>query len=97
MGSEPINRVEHQSHAKIAGRITSVRVETDAVASNLECTVTDSSGSMVLVFQGQPRIPGIEPGARIVVEGMVGTWEHDLAMVNPTFELISLASEDEET
>ncbi len=97
MGSEPINRVEHQSHAKIAGRITSVRVETDAVASNLECTVTDSSGSIVLVFQGQPRIPGIEPGARIVVEGMVGTWEHDLAMVNPSFELISLDSEDEET
>ena len=97
MGSEPINRVEHQSHAKIAGRITSVRVETDAVASNLECTVTDSSGSIVLVFQGQPRIPGIEPGARIVVEGMVGTWEHELAMVNPSFELISLDSEDEET
>ena len=32
-----------------------------------------------------------------MVEGMVGTWEHELAMVNLSFELISLDSEDEET
>ena len=29
---------------------------------------------LLLVFQGRPKIPGIEPGARLIVEGMVGSW-----------------------
>ena len=29
---------------------------------------------ILLVFQGRPRIPGIETGARLVASGMVGSW-----------------------
>ena len=51
--------------------------------SNLECVLNDGSGAMLLVFQGRPRIPGIEPGARLVAEGMVGAWGRRLAILNP--------------
>ena len=40
--------------------------------TSLECTISDGTGQLVLVFQGRRRVPGIEPGARLLVEGMVG-------------------------
>jgi hypothetical protein len=41
------------------------------------------------VFQGRRRIPGIQPGARLVVEGMVGDWARRQAILNPDYELIA--------
>ena len=56
--------------------------------ANLECEITDDTGSLLLVFLGRPSIPGIEPGARLVVEGMVGSWRRRLAILNPDYELV---------
>jgi hypothetical protein len=47
-----------------------------------------------LVFQGRPKIAGIEPGARLVAEGMVGAWGRRPAMLNPSFELVAGAPEE---
>jgi hypothetical protein len=44
---------------------------------------------LLLVFQGRRRIPGIQPGARLVVEGMVGDWARRQAILNPDYELIA--------
>ena len=57
--------------------------------SNLECVLADDSGKLLLVFQGRRRIPGIQPGARLVVEGMVGDWARRQAILNPDYELIA--------
>jgi amino acid transporter len=95
VGAVAISDTEWRQRAKVAGRIKSVRVQTGTAASNLECTLADESGTLLLVFQGRPNIPGIEPGARLVVEGMVGSWEHSMAMLNPDYELIAGVSEDE--
>jgi amino acid transporter len=95
VGAVAISDTEWRQRAKVAGRIKSVRVQTGTAASNLECTLADESGTLLLVFQGRPHIPGIEPGARLVVEGMVGSWEHSMAMLNPDYELIAGVSEDE--
>jgi amino acid transporter len=43
----------------------------------------------VRVFQGRRRIPGIQPGARLLVEGMVGDWARRPAILNPDYELIA--------
>ena len=40
-------------------------------------------------------MPGIEAGARLVVEGMVGSWDSELAILNPDYELIAGASEED--
>ena len=67
----------------------SVRVQPRAGTSNLECLLADDSGMLLLVFQGRRRIPGIQPGARLVVEGMVGDWARRQAILNPDYELIA--------
>jgi hypothetical protein len=73
----------------VAGRVKSVRVQPRAGTSNLECVLTDGTGGLLLVFQGRPRIPGVEPGARLVAQGMVGAWGQRLAILNPDYELVS--------
>ena len=78
----------YRERVRVAGRVRSVRVQPRAGTSNLECVLSDGSGAILLVFQGRPRIPGIEPGARLVAEGMVGAWGRRLAILNPDYELV---------
>jgi hypothetical protein len=90
----PIANVRSRQRVKVAGRVKSVRVQPRAGTSNLECVLSDGSGGLLLVFQGRPKIAGIEPGARLVAEGMVGAWGRRPAMLNPSFELVAGAEQD---
>ncbi|MGH9091854.1 MAG: OB-fold nucleic acid binding domain-containing protein, partial [Acidimicrobiales bacterium] len=95
-GTRPIGEVTWRQRVRVAGRVKSVRVQPRAGTSNLECVLADPSGAILLVFQGRPRIPGIEPGARLVAEGMVGAWGRRLAILNPDYELVGgLGREDQ--
>jgi amino acid transporter len=93
-GTTPIAAARARQRVKVAGRVKSVRVQPRAGTSNLECVLSDGSGGMLLVFQGRPKIAGIEPGARLVAEGMVGAWGRRPAMLNPSFELVQGAQQD---
>jgi hypothetical protein len=88
-GTVPINEVAFRTRVRVGGRIRSLRVQTAKGTTNLECEITDDTGNLLLVFQGRPKIAGIEPGARLIVEGMVGSWSRRLAMLNPDYELVS--------
>jgi amino acid transporter len=88
VGTRPLSEAAYRERVKVAGRVRSVRVQPRAGTSNLECVLTDGTGAILLVFQGRPRIPGIEPGARLVAEGMVGAWGRRLAILNPDYELV---------
>ena len=57
----------------------------------MECVLSDGAASILLVFQGRRRVPGIEPGARLIVEGMVGERGRKLAMMNPLFTITRTA------
>ena len=69
----PIASVVPRQRVRVAGRVKSVRVQPRAGTQNLECVLSDGTGGLLLVFQGRPKIAGIEPGARLVAEGMVGS------------------------
>ncbi len=88
-GTTPISEAQWRNRVRVAGRVKSVRVQPRAGTSNLECVLADESGRLLLVFQGRRRIPGIQPGARLVVEGMVGDWARRQAILNPDYELIA--------
>jgi amino acid transporter len=88
-GTTPIGEAEWRQRVRVAGRVRSVRVPTGGATANLECTLVDGSGAILLVFQGRRRIPGIQQGARLVAQGMVGAWEGRLAILNPDYELIA--------
>ena len=88
-GTIPIGDAQWRQRVRVAGKVRSVRVQPRAGTSNLECLLADDSGMLLLVFQGRRRIPGIQPGARLVVEGMVGDWARRQAILNPDYELIA--------
>ena len=87
--AQPIGEVQWRRRVRIAGRIRSVRVQPRAGTANLECVIADGTGQLLLVFQGRRKIPGIQPGARMLVEGMVGDWSHRQAILNPDYELVA--------
>jgi hypothetical protein len=67
-----------------------------ADAPTLECVLVDKSGAAItLVFLGRRSIAGLQGGTRMVAEGMVGKHKGKLAMINPTYQLLS-ASESAE-
>jgi hypothetical protein len=88
-GTTPIAEASWRGRVRLAGRVRSIRVPTRTPTPNLECTLVDGSGAILLVFQGRRRIPGIQQGARLVAQGTVGAWEGRLAILNPDYELIA--------
>ncbi|HTZ10683.1 MAG TPA: amino acid permease, partial [Acidimicrobiales bacterium] len=74
-GTTPISAARWRQRVRVAGRVRSVRVPTAGATANLECTLVDGGGAILLVFQGRRRIPGVQQGARLVAQGMVGAWE----------------------
>jgi amino acid transporter len=89
MPTVPIASIVWRQRARVAGRVHSVRVQPGASLTSLECTISDGSASMVLVFQGRRRVPGIEPGAKLLVEGMVGERGKRPAMINPVYQILA--------
>jgi len=91
-GTVRIGNLRPRQRARAAGRITFVRVQPAAGISSLEATLSDGTGRLVLVFQGRRLVPGIEPGARLVVEGIVGERLKRTAMINPAYTILSAAT-----
>jgi amino acid transporter len=89
VGTTPISEAQWRARVVIAGRIHSVRVPAGGATANLECTLIDASGAILLVFQGRRHIPGVQQGARLVARGMVGAWQGQLAILNPAYELLA--------
>lgn len=83
-----INQARWRNRIRASGTVREVRVHETETGSSLGCEIGDEAGSLLLVFPGRRRIPGIEVGARMLVEGMVGLWRRQLAIVNPYYELV---------
>ena len=93
-GATPIAQVTHRQRARVAGRIRAVRVQPWSGVATLECTVVDSTGGLLVVFLGRKQIAGIAPGARVVVEGMVGDHRGRLAILNPAYRIVAGADDE---
>ena len=84
----PIGDVQWRTHARIKGRIRSLRVQPWANVATLECVVVDETGGLLLVFLGRRRVAGVELGRYVMAEGMVGNQRGYLAMLNPEIQLL---------
>ena len=49
----------------------------------------DDTGSINVVFLGRKQIAGIKPGARLIVESVVGVHRGRLALLSPTYEILA--------
>ncbi|MFL6111917.1 MAG: amino acid permease [Catenulispora sp.] len=90
-----IGSVRWRERAAVEGRVRSVSVSPVKGSPALEAELYDASGGISLVFYGRRSIPGIEPGALMRVEGMVGEMAGHLAMANPTYRLLPREGLDE--
>jgi hypothetical protein len=89
-GVTPISALQWRRHARIAGRVKTMRVQPWSGVSTLECVLIDNHGDAItLVFLGRRTIPGIRNGTLMTVEATVGKHRGMLAMINPLYELLS--------
>jgi amino acid transporter len=92
-GATPISAVRYRERARVAGRIRSMRVQPWSGVATLECTLVDATGGILVVFLGRKQVPGIGPGAKVVVEGMVGDHNGRLSILNPAYRIVAGAEE----
>jgi len=86
-GADPIGAARLRQYMTLSGRVHSVRMSPIAGSPALECALLDDNGTISIVFFGRRSIPGIEVGARMTVEGMVGEHRGRLALINPVYRL----------
>ena len=74
----------------VVGEITSLRIVPRAGSPSLEATITDGSGSLLVVWTGRRKIAGVSPGKRLVVSGRGAATgpRGRLLMFNPSYELL---------
>jgi amino acid transporter len=85
----PMTGLEPRQRARVAGRISAMRVQPRGGVSGLECTLVDDTGSIVLVFLGRRSIPGLSVGTRLAAEGTIAEDRGRLTMLNPLYELLA--------
>lgn len=84
-----VSEVCSGSAVQVVGRLKSVVYTPNETVPTLEAELFDGSASLWLVWLGRRRIPGIEPGRRIVARGRVGVHDGRQAMFNPWYELLA--------
>jgi hypothetical protein len=94
-GATRLCDLTYRERTVVAGRVRSVRVQPWSGAVALECTIVDDTGALNLVFLGRRSLPGIEPGAQLRAEGMIGRHKGCLAVINPMYELLGTSQETE--
>ncbi len=94
-GATPLGQLTYRERTVVAGRVRSVRVQPWSGAVALECTIVDETGALNLVFLGRRAVPGIEPGTQLRAEGMIGKHNGRLAVINPVYELLLAAGQED--
>jgi RecG-like helicase len=88
VGCQSCDQLEPRKVARVVGEVSSVRIVPRAGAPSLEVGVTDGRGLVTAVFFGRKKIAGLNPGRRVVIEGMVAPFHSRIFMYNPVYELL---------
>jgi len=86
-GAEAVSGCRRGQQVCVAGRLTSVVYTPRETHPTLEAELWDGSGTVVLVWLGRRRIPGIEPGRSLVAKGRLAQRENRSVIYNPWYEL----------
>ncbi|MEI8127043.1 MAG: amino acid permease [Actinomycetota bacterium] len=83
-----IGELKFRDNVHIAGRVRSISV-THEEGTVLRCVLSDSTGSISLLFQGREKIPGVERGSRLMVRGTVQIHDREAVILNPEYEIVA--------
>lgn len=88
LGGTPIADLPMRRRATVCGTLRSVTLRPRAGVPALEAEMYDGTGSLSLVWLGRRQIPGVEPGRRVRVQGMVTDTHGRRVIFNPRYELM---------
>jgi hypothetical protein len=88
MGGTLCSQLHDRSRTRVSGVLRTVTLRPRAGVPALEAEVFDGSGTLSVIWLGRRAIAGVEPGRRIVVEGLVGRHDGRPVMYNPHYELV---------
>jgi hypothetical protein len=91
LSCKPLGELRRGAMATVTGRLRAVVYNPADNVPTLEAELFDGTAAIDLVWLGQRRIAGIEPGRRIVASGRVGVHDGRLAIYNPWYELQATA------
>lgn len=75
----------------LQGRLVSVTIRPLGTTPALEADLSDETGAVTIVWIGRHEIPGIVPGARLRVFGMVAVHDGQARLYNPRYDLLAPA------
>jgi amino acid transporter len=83
-----IGEVVWRKRAQVQGRVTAIRTSPTNDAPMLEVEMWDETGGITLQFLGRRSLAGLDVGAQLRAEGMVGEVDGLLTILNPNYELL---------
>jgi len=89
-GVTRIADLKARAEGTVVGEIQSMRIVPRAGSPSLEATISDGSGTIVVVWTGRRKIAGVVPGKRLVVSGRGAATgpRGRLLVFNPVYELL---------
>ncbi len=86
---QQITECRARTRRRVAGVVQSIKVVPRINTSTLEVLIYDGTDQLVGIWYGRRRIPGIDLGRRVILEGTISTFNSDtLQIINPAYELI---------
>ena len=83
-----IGNITWRKRALVVGRVTAIRVAPQNSAPVLEVEIWDETGGVTLQFLGRRELMGLNVGATLQAEGMVGDEDGALKILNPAYQII---------
>lgn len=88
-GVEQIAECRPRTKRRVAGVVESIKVIPRLETSTLEVEIYDGTDNIVGVWFGRRKIPGVDLGKRIILEGTIGTFGGTaLKIINPSYEIV---------
>jgi hypothetical protein len=87
----PIADAEWRDRVRLRGKVRSVRVAPQHDVPVYECVVDDGTGTIVAVFLGRREVAAVTIGTRIELTGTIGVHRERLAILNPTYRVLTAA------
>lgn len=84
----PIASAQLRQRVTIQGVVAATEVARVGEHSIFRAILTDSSGSLALVFLGRRAIPGLEVGVEIAATGILGAAGGHRVITNPSYHFL---------
>ncbi|MGH2772826.1 MAG: hypothetical protein ACRDIU_06790 [Actinomycetota bacterium] len=87
-GAEFVAKCQPRTHQRVAGVVESIKLTPRDYTYLLEVQIFDGTEQITGVWYGRRKIPGIDLGCRIMLEGTIGCDNDDLKIINPAYALL---------